>query len=240
MKFKNAYDLFVFLSKKQMINGIYIGLRGELELISSIKNKELLEIIDEKFLEWYWHAHSESLAIHGGFYSLILNPKDNSLEIGNSIDDDILDFYGNPFDIETLLNIVVDFLLLENVDKDDYLEHQICINLKLSFENINDNDYKIDNCFITSFEENNELSNELLSKLNEKELNKLKLKIVKYLKNIHLENFRNEYKGFELIIDENYFSSYSGIGYKLIDGFKNYMENQIFETEIDISTYNIK
>ena len=42
MKFKNAYNLILFLYNKGLLKGVYVGLRGEYEIETSIKNPTIL------------------------------------------------------------------------------------------------------------------------------------------------------------------------------------------------------
>ena len=66
-KFNNAYDLMLFLYNEGLFKGVYVGLRGEYQNETSIRNPKILS-----FLEELWHDYA---FIYGGFYNLILIDK---------------------------------------------------------------------------------------------------------------------------------------------------------------------
>src|SRR6056300_1558362 len=142
MKFTNAYELNLFLHKKGLIEGLHLGLRGEYKIETKIKDKALLKILNEIWADWRWgEDDGEAYANHDGYYNLYLDSNDE-LSMNISIHDDILDFDGNPFDIEKILGIINKYLSLDCVDLDEYLEYQICLDLVLVYENLNKRVYK--------------------------------------------------------------------------------------------------
>jgi hypothetical protein len=236
MNFKNAYELNSFLFEKGLLEGIHIGIRGEFEVITTIKDEKILKILKEIWGDWMWGAtEGEANATYGGFYNLYIDS--NNLEMSNSIDDDILDFDGNPFDIEKILVIISDYLLLDNIDKEEFLEYQICLDIEMEYENLEESFfYDISDFKIKSFEKNDDLSKELLTKLTEHDIEKIKLLLLEYLIKVHNDN--HSYKGFSLRIQENNISNYNGTGFEKITSIKTFMENQLID--IDLSLLNIK
>ena len=238
MNFKNAYDLNLFLFEKGLLEGLHIGIRGDYEVITKIKDEKILKILKEILGDWIWGVtEGEANATYQGFYNLYID-SNNNLEMSNSIDDDILDFQGNPFDIEKILMIISDYLLLDNLDKEEYLEYQICLDIEMEYEKLEESFfYDFSDFNIKSFEKNDELSNELSAKITEQDIEKIKLLLSEYFIKVHNDN--HSYKGFYLRIEENNFLNYNGTGFEKIKNLKTFMENQLIDIDIDLSLLNI-
>jgi hypothetical protein len=235
MKFTDAYQLNLYLFNRGLISGLYLSERGEYEIESTIKDRDLLKLLDEIWGDWRWgETDGESNAIHGGFYNLFLDSHDN-LAMDVSINDNFLDSWGNPFDIEKILSIVCDNLSLDSIDKEELLEYQICVDIELEYEDIEKSDYTWSTFSIKSFEEDDELSTELNLKLNQQSLDIIKKGIVQYLLEIHKKE-NSSYEGFSLIIEDNYFSDYSGTGCEEVNGLRSFLENYMIDIELKVDT----
>ena len=228
MKFTNAYELNLFLHKKDLIEGLDLGLRGEYQIITKINDKKLLKILNEIWGNWRWGEN----VTYNGWYDLILDSNEElSMEV--SIDEDLLDFYGNPFDIEKILGNISKQLSLENVDHDEFLEYQICLDLELDYESLKKGTYQSQLFSIKSYNDSDdELKLEILNKTKEKDIYKIKELLVDYLVLTHKENHVS-YEGFYILIDGNNISSYNGTGYEKVEGLRTFLESQLLEIEID-------
>jgi len=232
MKFTNAYDLILFLFKNDLISGLYLGLRGEYEIKSRIKDIKLLKLLDEIWGDWRWgETDGKANAIHEGFYNFSIDSKD-VLVMELSVQDDILDYHGNPFEIEKILEIISDNIELDFIDEEECLEYQICIDIELKYENINNSIYDLSVFSIKSFESDDDKIKELTTKLDERTIKILKEKVVEYLLSIHKKN--HNYDGFSLIINENYFSNYTGTDLEEVKDIKSFLENYTLEFNLDL------
>ena len=235
MKFTDAYQLILYLFNKGLISGLYLSERGEYEIESTTKDRELLKLLDQIWGDWRWgETDGEPNAIHEGFYNLYLDSHDN-LAMDVSINDNFLDSWGNPFEIEKILSIVCDNLSLDSIDKEELLEYQICVDVELEYEDIEKSDYTWSTFSIKSFDKDDELSKEINLKLNQQSLDIIKENIVQYLLEIHKKE-HSSYKGFSLIIVDNYFSDYSGTGYGEDNGLKSFLENYRIDVELKVDT----
>lgn len=233
MNFKNAYDLNLFLFEKGLIEGLFLGIRGEYEIVSKIKDEKILNILNEIWGKWRW-GETEGVvnATFGGFYNLYVD-YNNNLQMSNSIVDDILDFDGNPFDIEKILEIISEYLLLDNLDEDEYLEFQICLDLELDCEILEDVfSYNFSDFKIKSYNKNDDLSKELSLKIVNQDIERLKSLILEYVIKIHKKN--HYYEGFSLKIEDNNITNYVGKGFEYINDLKTYMINQLIDFDIDL------
>lgn len=233
MNFKNAYDLNLFLFEKGLLEGLYLGIRGEYEIVSKIKDEKILNILKEIWGKWRWgETEGVANATYGGFYDLYID-SNNDLQMSNSIVDDILDFNGNPFDIEKILAIISEYLLLDNLDEDEYLEYQICLDLELEYENLEDAfSYDFSDFKIKSYNKNDDLSKELSLKIINQDIEKLKSLILDYIIKTHKKN--HSYEGFFLKIEDNNITNYDGKGFEYINYLKTYMINQLIDFDIDL------
>ncbi|MDC1276931.1 hypothetical protein N8Z48_02100 [Algibacter sp.] len=229
MKFTNAYELNLFLYKKGLIEGLYLGLRGEYEIETKINDNKLLKILNEIWGNWRWgETEGEANATYGGFYDLNLNSNDE-LSMNVSINDDILDFDGNPFDIEKILGIISKHLSLECVDHDEFLEYQICLDLEIDYESLNEGVYQFPIFSIKNYENDTQLK--LLNKIKEQDIAKIKELVVAYLVLTHKENHKS-YEGFSLTIEDNCFSNYTGTGHEKVKGLRTFLESQLLEIDL--------
>lgn len=222
-KFNNAYDLMLFLYNKGLFKGVYVGLRGEYQNETSIRNPKILG-----FLEELWHDYA---FIYGGFYNLILIDKNLGFTV--TITDDILDFDGSPFEIEDILSIINEQLNLKSIDKEENLEYQICIDLELEIQNSENSIYKFEKFTITSFEKDNEINKELNDKLENYNTTRLKADITEYCLKTH--KTRHDYQGFTLKIEDNDISRYDGTGYEEIKNLKQFLQAKETNLLIDNS-----
>lgn len=228
MKFDNAYDLILHLFDKALLKGIELGIRGEYSIESTIQDSNLLELLKDIFGKWRWES---GYAIYEGYYDLFKG-EDGELGFSVSISSDILDFHGNPFEIEDILKIIVDELRLTKVDTEECLEYQLVLDLELDYPDINDSDFDLSEFEIHGETEGDEIDKQILSKLKNFDDVILKQMIVDYLVKVHKENHDN-FSGFSLSINnQNDIGPYYGTGYEYIDGLKEFFEGKIIDYEL--------
>jgi hypothetical protein len=219
MKFDNAYDLILHLFNKGLLKGIELGIRGEYSVDTTIHDSELLELLKEIFGKWRWES---GFATYEGYYDLI-KVEDGDLGFSVNIASDILDFHGNPYEIEDILKIIVDELSLTKVDAEEYLEYQLVLDLELDYSDIHESEYDLSEFEIHGETEGDELDKELIDNLKKSDIFKLKQVILDYLVEVHKENHDN-FTGFSLSIDRNSIGPYYGTGVEFIDGLKEFFE----------------
>jgi hypothetical protein len=219
MKFDNAYDLVLHLFNKGLLKGIELGIRGEYTVDITIHDSDLLELLKEIFGKWRWES---GFATYEGYYDLI-KVEDGDLGFSVSISSDILDFHGNPFEIEDILKIIVDELGLTKVDAEEYLEYQLVLDLELDYSDIHESEFDLSEFEIHGETEGDELDKELIDNFKKSDIFKLKQVILDYLVKVHKENHDN-FTGFSLSIDRNSIGPYYGTGVEFIDGLKEFFE----------------
>lgn len=222
-KFNNAYDLMLFLYNEGLFKGVYVGLRGEYQNETSIRNPKIIS-----FLEELWHDYA---FIYGGFYDLILIDKNLGFTV--NISDDILDFDGSPFEIEDILSIINEQLNLKSIDKKENLEYQICIDLELDIQNSENPECKFEQFAITSFQKGDKINEELTTKLKNYNISRIKEDIIKHCLKIHKTH--HNYQGFTLKIEDNGISRYEGTGYEEIKNLKQFLQAKETNLLIDNS-----
>ncbi|MCK0179106.1 hypothetical protein MWU50_07380 [Flavobacteriaceae bacterium S0862] len=238
MKFTNAYELNLLLYQKGLIDGLHLGIRGDYEIETKINDENLLNLLNKIWGAWRWdETEGEANATYGGFYDLYLD-SNNELSMDVSINDDILDFNGNPFDIEKILGIISKYLSLDCVDQDEFLEYQICLDLELDYESLKEAIYQSPIFSIKSYENDTQLKLELLNKIKEQDIDKIKELVVDYLVLVHKEEHES-YEGFSLTIEDNYFSNYTGTGHEKVKGLRTFLESQLLEIDIDLTNIAI-
>ncbi len=229
MKFDNAYDLILHLFDKGLLRGIDLGIQGEFEIDSKIQDSDLLKLLNEIFGKWRWGPCVEC---DEGYYDLVKDGN-GELAFSVSISSDILDFYGNPFEIEDILKIIVDELGLTKVDAEEYLEYQLVLDLELDYPDINKSEFDLTVFEIHGETEGDEIDKEILSKFKNFDVFKLKQAIVDYLVKVHKENHEN-FTGFSLLINNrNDIGPYDGTGHEFIDGLKEFFAAYPIEYELD-------
>jgi hypothetical protein len=217
MKFDNAYDLVLHLFDKGLLKGILLGIRGEYSIDTTTHDSDLLK---EIFGKWRW---GPCVACDEGYYDLVKD-ENGELVFSVSISSDILDFHGNPFKIEDILKIIVDELGLTEVDAEEYLEYQLVLDLELDYPDINKSEFDLTVFEIHGETEGDEIDKEILSKLKNIDVFKLKQAIVDYLVKVHKENHEN-FTGFSLLINNrNDIGPYYGTGHEFIDGLKEFFK----------------
>lgn len=223
MFFKNAYELVKYLFNQEMLQGIYMGLRGEFSIETSLKNTKLIELLYSIFNDWNQNNESMEWNLdHGGFYSLEEN-EHGELVFDVSISDDLLDCDGHPFDIEILLSIICNELELKTPDLEDYLEYQICIELEIEYLDITSKSYEFNMFSIKCFEDD-EIEQELKKKLNDQLSTKIMDKIAQHFAERHFQEYKNYYTSFSVKIEDNYFNEYHGGGFDTKEGLKICLE----------------
>jgi hypothetical protein len=231
MKFSNAYELNLYLYKNGLIEGVDLGVRGEYKVQTKVADPNLLKILNETWGDWRWGENSEgNNALKEGFYDLYLE-KDGSLGMNVTIHEDLLDFFGNPFDIEELLAIPLETLSLDSIDIDDDLEYQLCLNIDLENQDVEGKVYQISGFNIKSYSKGDDIDKELSKKPDENALLEIKENILDYLLSVHKKN--HSYKGFTLKIEDNYFSNYYGTGQSKVKDLRSFLEKQTVDIEID-------
>ncbi len=229
MKFNNAYSLILHLYENGLLKGIDLGLRGEYTVDTTVKDPKLLKILNELFGEWRWSSGGE---LEEGYYELVRG-ENGELAFGISISTDILDFWGNPFEIEDILRIIVEELELTKVDMDEYLENQFILDLEIDYPNTNKPTFEIQKFEIYSDTKGDEIDIEIKTKLLENDLNRLKQMIADYLVNVHKQNHKFDFSGFQLIIDRrNSIGPYYGTGHEYFEGIKKVFKEKVIEFEM--------
>ena len=229
MKFNNAYSLILHLFENGLLKGVDLGLRGEYTVNTTVKDANLLKILNDLFGEWRW---SDGGVIDEGYYELVKD-ENGELAFDVGISTDILDFWGNPFNIVEILQIVVDVLDLSSIDKDEYLELQLILDLELDYPDTNKPIFDLQKFEIYSETEGDKIDAEVTKKLNDYNLTRLKELIVDYLVKVHKENHQYNFTGFRLTIDSgNSIGPYYGTGHEYYDGLKQSFEEFYIEYEI--------
>ncbi len=196
-----------------------MGIRGEYTVDTTIHDSDLLELLKEIFGKWRWES---GFSTYEGYYDLI-KVEDGDLGFSVSISSDILDFHGNPFEIEDILKIIVDELGLTKVDAEEYLEYQLVLDLELDYSDIHESEFDLSEFEIHGETEGDELDKELIDNFKKSDIFKLKQVILDYLVNVHKENHDN-FKGFSLSIDRNSIGPYYGTGVEFINGLKEFFK----------------
>jgi hypothetical protein len=229
MKFTNAYSLLLHLFNNGLLKGINLGLRGEYTVNTTIQDPNLLNILNDVFGEWRW---SNGGVIDEGYYELVKD-ENGDLAFAVNISTDILDFWGNPFEIEDILKIIVDELALTKIDLDEYLEYQLVLDLELDYPDTKKTNFKLEKFEIYSATIGDEIDIEIKSKLKEFDLLSVQQVIVDYLIKVHMENHEFDFTGFWLSIQHgNSIGPYYGKGHDYIDGLKESFEEKPIDFEL--------
>jgi hypothetical protein len=232
MKFTNAYELIYSLYEKDLIDGFDSSIRGDFEVRTSIDDEKILKILDEICADLIFGG----TAIYQGCYEFEFD-SNNDLSMSVQIDDDILEFHGNTFDIEQILSVISNYLSLQYIEKVEDLEFQISLDIELEYNNIEKSDYELLVFTIKDFDSSEELTNEINRKIKECDIDKLKELVIDELVKQHKDN--HSYTGFSLTIDESQITSYSASGHEEVEDFKESLENHIIDIEIDFTKLGI-
>lgn len=229
MKFDNAYSLLLHLFDNGLLKGINLGLRGEYTVESTIQDPNLLNILNDVFGEWRW---SNGGIIDEGYYELVKD-KNGELAFAVNISTDILDFWGNPFEIEDILKIIVDELALNKINLDKYLEYQLVLDLELDYPDTKKTNFKLEKFEIYSTTIGDEIDTEIKSKRKEFDLFSVQQAVVDYLLKVHIENHKFDFTGFWLSIQHgNAIGPYYGIGHDFLEGLKEIFEKKRIDFEL--------
>ena len=198
-KFKNSYELIIDLVRNNLLSGFYLSsgrMHFDLDLETKIEDTKLLKHIDAICNSWMLEN-----AKNEGFYNFIFE-KNGELILGVSTHDNLLDNYGNPFDLQEIFSIFLSILNINSFDKEEWFEN--FLELTINFERANNKcvfeEFKfelIDEEYISK-SEFDFLKNNLLTKLK------------KSLEVYFIENIDNDYYGvydFSVSIQENNFNS---------------------------------
>lgn len=230
MKFDNAYSLILHLFDNGLLKGIFLGLRGEYTIEPTIKDSDLSKLLTEIFGDWRWGSSED---LDEGYYQLVKD-ENGDLAFSVGISSDILDFWGNPFDIEEILGILVEELGLTKIDIDEYLEYQIVLDLELDYHDTNKSKFDLQKFEIYSDNIGDEIDLEIKNKLKQIDLIRLKQVIVDYLVKIHKVNHEFNFTGFSLTITSgNAIGPYYGTGYEYIDRLKESYQDYYIEYEME-------
>ena len=230
MKFDNAYSLILHLFDNGLLKGIDLGNRGEYSINSTIKDSGLLKLLTEIFGEWRW---GPGVASYEGYYDLIKNEY-GELGFDVRISSDILESDGNPFEIEDILQILVNELGLTKINPEESLEFQMILELEIDYPDTKLSEFNLQLFEIHSYSKGDEIELEIKNKLAESDILRLKHLIVEYLVKVHKKHHEHSYTGFSLTINNyNYFVNYQGIGHEFIDGLKEFFENYSLEYEME-------
>ena len=180
----------------------------DLNLKTKINNTELLNHIETICNTWMVEN-----AINTGFYSFIFE-ENGELILDASIQDDLLNFYGNPFDLQKIFSIILEVLNINSFDKEEWFENYLELTIK--FKRVNNN---------CQFEE---FSIELIDEeyISKREFDNLKnnslIEIKKSLEQYFIENIEIVCKDFSVSIIENNFTEFNvfdKVNYQIKDFF---------------------
>ena len=210
-KFNNSYELLNYLVRKKLLSGFYLStapMYFDLNLKTKINNTELLNNIETICNTWMVEN-----AINTGFYSFIFE-ENGELILDASIQDDLLNFYGNPFDLQKIFSIILEVLNINSFDKEEWFENYLELTIK--FKRVNNN---------CQFEE---FSIELIDEeyISKREFDNLKnnslIEIKKSLEQYFIENIEIVCKDFSVSIIENNFTEFNvfdKVNYQIKDFF---------------------
>jgi hypothetical protein len=228
MKFDNAYDLVLHLFDKGLLTGLSLGIRGDYSIDPTIQDSDLLELLTEIFDEWRWNSGD---ATYQGWYEFGKG-SDGNLGFQVYVSEDIKEHWGTPFDIEPILKIISDELLLSTIDKEEFLQYQICLDLEIEYPDISKLEYDLSVFKIRSRNEGDEIDEEINNKIQEVDLLKIQQLVIDNLAQTHKSE--HCYVGFSLIIeDDNDFNNYVGTGFETQDEIKDFLENYPIEFELE-------
>ncbi len=194
-KFKNSYELIVDLVRNNLLSGFYLSsapMYFELDLETKIEDIKLLKHIDTICNSWMLEN-----AKNAGFYNFNFE-ENGELILDVSTHDDLLDIYGNPFDLQEIFSILLSVLNINSFDKEEWFEN--FLELTINFERVN-NICEIEEFKIELIDE------EYISKSEFDYLkNNLSIELKKSLEAYFIENIDNDYYGvsdFSVSIQEN-------------------------------------
>lgn len=198
-KFKNSYELIIDLVRNNLLSGFYLSsapMYFELDLETKIEDTKLLKHINTICNSWMLEN-----AKNGGFYNFIFE-ENGELILDVSTHDDLLDNYGNPFDLQEIFLIFLSVLNINSFDKEEWFEN--FLELTINFERVNNN------CEFKEFKIEL-IDEEYISKSEFDYLkNNLLIELKKSLEVYFIENIDNDYYGvsdFSVSIQENNFNS---------------------------------
>lgn len=198
-KFKNSYELMIDLVRNNLLSGFYLSsgrMYFDLDLETKIEDAKLLKHIDEICNSWMLEN-----AKNAGFYNFIFE-KNGELILNVSTHDDLLDNYGNPFDLQEIFSICLSVLNINSFDKEEWFEN--FLEITINFERVN-NICEFEKFKIELIDE------EYISKSEFDYLkNNLSIELKKSLEAYFIENIDNDYYGvsdFSVSIQENNFNS---------------------------------
>lgn len=214
-KFKNSYELIIDLVRNNLLSGFYLSsapMYFELDLETKIEDTKLLKHINTICNSWMLEN-----AKNGGFYNFIFE-ENGELILDVSTHDDLLENYGNPFDLQEIFLIFLCVLNINSFDKEEWFEN--FLELTINFERVNNN------CEFEEFKIEL-IDEEYISKSEFDYLkNNLLIELKKSLEVYFIENIDNDYYGvydFSVSIQENNFNSVAisnQIKYQIKDFFK--------------------
>lgn len=198
-KFKNSYELIIDLVRNNLLSGFYLSsapMYFELDLETKIEDTKLLKHINTICNSWMLEN-----AKNGGFYNFIFE-ENGELILDVSTHDDLLENYGNPFDLQEIFLIFLSVLNINSFDKEEWFEN--FLELTINFERVNNN------CEFKEFKIEL-IDEEYISKSEFDYLkNNLLIELKKSLEVYFIENIDNDYYGvydFSVSIQENNFNS---------------------------------
>lgn len=198
-KFKNSYELIIDLVRNNLLSGFYLSsapMYFDIDLQTKIEDTKLLKHINTICNSWMLKN-----AKNAGFYNFIFE-KNGELILYVSTHDDLLDNYGNPFDLQEIFSIFLSVLNINSFDKKECFEN--FLELTVNFERANNN------CVFEEFKFEL-IDEEYISKSEFDYLkNNLSIELKKSLEIYFIENIDNDYYGvsdFSVSIQENNFDS---------------------------------
>ncbi|MEY4963885.1 MAG: hypothetical protein RLZZ323_1204 [Bacteroidota bacterium] len=215
-KFKNSYELIVDLVRNNLLSGFYLSsapMYFDLDLQTKIEDTKLLKHIENICNSWMLEN-----AKNEGFYNFIFE-KNGELILDVSTHNNLLNNYGNPFDLQEIFSIFLNVLNINSFDKEEWFEN--FLELTINFERANNN------CVLEEFKFEL-IDEEYISKKEFDYLkNNLSIELKKSLEVYFIENINiNNYgiSDFSISIQQNNFNSIvvsNKIKYRIKDFFIN-------------------
>jgi hypothetical protein len=198
-EFNNTYELIIYLVNENLLSGFYLSqgqMHYELQLQTKITDDKLLNHIKTILNSWMIEN-----ATNEGFYDFIIGDN-RELSLDVNIQDDLLGFYGNPFDLQKIFSNLLEVLNINSFDTEEWFEN--FFELTIEFNRVND---KCD------FEEFNVelIDDEYISKIEFDYLkNNSLIEIKKSLEQYFIDNMEIGYSDFSVSILENNFNNITG------------------------------
>ncbi len=196
MEFTNAYDLVSYLYHQGQLKGLrYTGHWGEVVLDSTISDQKLVKVLESIWYDWSVNFDNSAKSI--GNYTLEYS-EEEGLFVEGYCEEECPD-NKNEFMIDEILEAIIKYLLLSNIDYDLDLAEQLDLMIEL-------NNGEIEN-FALESPDYHDLNEEIQEKLSDSVRTKLMIHLKELLNKMHLE--LNPETDFNLYIESSHLYNYS-------------------------------